>query len=100
MARIFITGSSDGLGLMAARLLLDQGHKIVLHARSQNRASELRAKVAGAEAIVVGDLSSIAQTKSVAEQVNELGAMDAVIHNAAIGYQEPKRVETEDGLPQ
>src|SRR5437016_5572225 len=47
MARIFITGSSDGLGLMAARLLLDQGHKIVLHARSQNRASELRAKVAG-----------------------------------------------------
>ena len=100
MARVFITGSSDGLGLMAGRLLLDQGHKVVLHARSQNRANELRGKVAGAEAIVVGDLSSIAQTKSVAEQVNELGAMDAVIHNAAVGYQEPKRVETEDGLPQ
>jgi NAD(P)-dependent dehydrogenase (short-subunit alcohol dehydrogenase family) len=100
MARVFITGSSDGLGLMAGRLLLDQGHKVVLHARNQNRANELRGKVAGAEAIVVGDLSSIAQTKSVAEQVNELGVMDAVIHNAAVGYQEPKRVETEDGLPQ
>jgi NAD(P)-dependent dehydrogenase (short-subunit alcohol dehydrogenase family) len=100
MARVFITGSSDGLGLMAARLLLDEGHKVVLHARNQNRANELRGKVAGAEAIVVGDLSSIAQTKSVAEQVNDLGAMDAVIHNAAVGYQEPKRLETEDGLPQ
>jgi NAD(P)-dependent dehydrogenase (short-subunit alcohol dehydrogenase family) len=85
---------------MAGRLLLDQGHKVVLHARNQNRANELRGKVAGAEAISVGDLSSIAQTKSVAEQVNELGIMDAVIHNAAVGYQESKRVETEDGLPQ
>ncbi len=99
MARIFITGSSDGLGLMAGHLLLEQGHSVVLHARNEKRASELRTKVAGAEAIVIGDLSSIAQAKSVAEQVNELGAMDAVIHNAAVGYQERKRLETEDGLP-
>ena len=99
MARVFITGSSDGLGLMAGQLLLEQGHSVVLHARNEKRASELRTKVGGAEAIVVGDLSSIAQTKSVAEQVNELGVMDAVIHNAAVGYQERKRLETEDGLP-
>jgi NAD(P)-dependent dehydrogenase (short-subunit alcohol dehydrogenase family) len=99
MARVFITGSSDGLGLMAARLLLDQGHNVVLHARNENRANDLRSKIAGADAVVVGDLSSIAQTKSVAEQVNELGTMDAVIHNAAVGYREPGRLETEDGLP-
>lgn len=99
MARVFITGSSDGLGLMAGQLLLEQGHTVVLHARNEKRASELRSKVGGAEAIVVGDLSSIAQTKSVAEQVNELGVMDAVIHNAAVGYQERQRLQTEDGLP-
>ena len=29
MARVFITGSSDGLGLMAARLLIEQGHEVV-----------------------------------------------------------------------
>jgi NAD(P)-dependent dehydrogenase (short-subunit alcohol dehydrogenase family) len=34
MSRIFITGSSDGLGLMAAQLLLEQGHSVVLHARN------------------------------------------------------------------
>jgi hypothetical protein len=45
-----------------------------------------------------GDLGTIAQARKVAEQVNALGAFDAVIHNAAVGYKEPKRIETEDGL--
>jgi NAD(P)-dependent dehydrogenase (short-subunit alcohol dehydrogenase family) len=99
MARVFITGSSDGLGRMAAQLLIEQGHQAVLHARTEQRARETRSLVPGAEAVVIGDLASIAQTKKVAEQVNALGAFDAVIHNAAVGYQEPQRITTEDGLP-
>jgi NAD(P)-dependent dehydrogenase (short-subunit alcohol dehydrogenase family) len=99
MARVFITGSSDGLGRMAAQLLVEQGHGVVLHARNQLRANEALSAVPGAETAVVGDLSSIAQTRSVAEQANALGAFDAVIHNAAVGYQEPRRIVTEDGLP-
>ena len=98
MARVFITGSSDGLGKMAAQLAIERGHKVVLHARNERRGEEARAAVPGAEAVVVGDLASIAQTRSVAEQVNRLGAFDAVIHNAAVGYQEPRRIVTEDGL--
>jgi NAD(P)-dependent dehydrogenase (short-subunit alcohol dehydrogenase family) len=100
MARVFVTGSADGLGKMAAELLIEQGHKVVLHARSAARAEETRKKVGGAEHIVVGDLSNIAETKSVADQVNRLGRFDAVIHNAGIGYREPKLVKTVDGLPQ
>jgi NAD(P)-dependent dehydrogenase (short-subunit alcohol dehydrogenase family) len=100
MARVFITGSSDGLGLMAAQLLIEQGHGVVLHARNEARAKHAMAAVPGVETAVIGDLSSIAQTRGVAEQVNKLGAFDAVIHNAAVGYQEPKRIATEDGLPQ
>jgi NAD(P)-dependent dehydrogenase (short-subunit alcohol dehydrogenase family) len=99
MARVFITGSSDGLGLMAAQLLLEQGHRVVLHARNDQRAKEALAAAPGAEAVVVGDLASIAQTKRTAEQVNAKGVFDAVIHNAAVGYREPKRLVTEDGLP-
>jgi NAD(P)-dependent dehydrogenase (short-subunit alcohol dehydrogenase family) len=99
MARIFITGSSDGLGKMAAQLLGEQGHGVVLHARNEKRAREALAVVRGAEAAVVGDLSSIAETRSVAAQVNKLGPFDAVIHNAGVGYREPRRVETADGLP-
>jgi len=52
-----------------------------------------------AEAIVIGDLSTVAQTRNVAELVNVLGEFDAVIHNAGVGYQSRTRVVTEDGLP-
>jgi len=85
---------------MAAQLLIEQGHSVVLHARNQQRAADAMAAVPGAEAVVIGDLSSIAQTHGVAEQVNALGAFDAVIHNAGVGNREPRRIETEDGLSQ
>jgi NAD(P)-dependent dehydrogenase (short-subunit alcohol dehydrogenase family) len=100
MSRIFITGSSDGLGLMAARLLVEQGHSVVLHARNAKRAEETRHKLAAAEEVVIGDLSSLQEMRSVAEQVNALGEFDAIIHNAALGYREPRRIETADGFAQ
>ncbi|OXI65545.1 short-chain dehydrogenase [Burkholderia sp. AU28863] len=98
MSRVFISGSSTGLGLMAAELLVQQGHKVVLHARNANRAEDTRRALPQAEAVVVGDVETIAGAKNVAEQVNALGHFDAVIHNAAVGYREGHRV-TSDGLP-
>lgn len=100
MARIFITGSSDGLGMMAAKLLAMEGHVVALHARDARRAQDARSQLPSAEAVVVGDLSSIAVMRDVAQQVNALGRFDAVIHNVGIGYREPRRVETLDGLSQ
>jgi len=84
---------------MAAELLIANGHKVVLHARNRKRADDALAGVKGAETAVVGDLSSISETRALAEQVNRLGRFDAVIHNAGIGYREPRRVATVDGLP-
>jgi NAD(P)-dependent dehydrogenase (short-subunit alcohol dehydrogenase family) len=99
MRRVFITGSSTGLGLMAGQLLVEQGHQVVLHARNERRADDARQALPGVESVVVGDLSSIAGARNVAEQVNKLGRFDAVIHNAGVGYREQRRLETEDGLP-
>ncbi|SAL50808.1 short-chain dehydrogenase/reductase SDR [Caballeronia cordobensis] len=99
MSRIFITGSTDGLGLMAARLLIEQGHRVVLHARNEARADDARTVLPRAEAVVTGDLASLDAMCDVAEQTNALGRFDAVIHNAAVGYREPRRIETVDGLP-
>ncbi|MFM0337207.1 SDR family NAD(P)-dependent oxidoreductase [Paraburkholderia fungorum] len=99
MSRIFITGSADGLGQMAARLLIDAGHQVVLHGRSVARADEALKALPGAQTAVAGDLSSIAATAALADQVNRLGRFDAVIHNAAVGYREPRRIATVDGLP-
>lgn len=96
MSRVFITGSTDGLGLAAARTLMADGHDVVLHARSSERAAVLAELVERSAGIVTGDLSSASETRAVAEQVNKLGRMDAVIHNAGI-YQERSRGPTPDG---
>ncbi len=88
MARIFITGSADGLGQLSAKALTDQGHRVVLHARNVERGQYAKRQVPKAEHVVIGDLSDINQTKEIADQVNVLGHFDAVIHNAGV-YQVP-----------
>ena len=98
MARVLVTGSSEGLGLMAAELLVHVGHAVTLHARNDQRADDARRALSAAENVIVGDLASIEGTRQVAEQANALGSYDAVIHNAGVGYREPSRVETIDGL--
>jgi len=97
MARVFITGSTDGLGLAAARSLAADGHEVVGHARNAQRAAGLRAAAPELSEVVTGDLSSAKQTRSVAEQANALGTFDAVIHNAGVGPQERRKITTEDG---
>ena len=96
MARIFITGSTDGLGLANARTLLNEGHEVLLHARSKERAAALDELAPQAAGIVLGDLSSAVETRDLAEQVNAHGRMDAIIHNAGV-YLSPKRVSTPEG---
>jgi NAD(P)-dependent dehydrogenase (short-subunit alcohol dehydrogenase family) len=90
MARIFITGSADGLGQFAAKALVVQGHEVVLHARNAERAQYAHQQVPGARLALVGDLSDIEATKRLADEANALGAFDAVIHNAGV-YQAPSR---------
>jgi NAD(P)-dependent dehydrogenase (short-subunit alcohol dehydrogenase family) len=98
MAKIFITGSADGLGLLAAKALIQDGHKVVLHARNEERRKQALKNVSDAEAILVADLSSIAETKALAELANALGTFDAVIHNAGV-YQVAKNSVGAEGLP-
>jgi len=98
MARIFVTGSSDGLGLMTGRMLVERGHRVVLHARNERRADHVFTAVPGLEGVVVGDVSTVSVMAEVAADANATGRFDAVVHNVAVGYREPERVETEDGL--
>lgn len=96
MAIIFITGSTDGLGRAAAQSLVDQGHSVVLHARSAGRAKEIGEFASRCAGIVVGNLASAADTRSTADQVNAIGRMDAIIHNAGV-YTRPGRGATPEG---
>jgi len=84
MAFIFITGSADGLGLLAGKKLVDDGHQVVLHARNPERAEHAFSKVPGASKVLIADLSDKEEATKLADEVNALGPMDAVIHNAGV----------------
>ena len=64
MARVFITGSADGLGQLAADALIAQGHKVVVHARNEQRGLEALDKVPGVETVVTANLSSVGEQNS------------------------------------
>lgn len=99
MGRILITGSSDGLGMMAAKILINNGHQVFLHARNEQRAEDTLKANPKAENVFTADLSSISETIALADKVNATGRFDAIIHNAAVGYREPRKILTTDGLP-
>jgi NAD(P)-dependent dehydrogenase (short-subunit alcohol dehydrogenase family) len=84
MARVFITGSADGLGRLAAQAALDDGHEVVAHVRNTGRLAAVRDLLERGAAAVVGDLSGVQETRGIAGEVNRLGQLDAVIHNAGV----------------
>jgi NAD(P)-dependent dehydrogenase (short-subunit alcohol dehydrogenase family) len=96
VSRIFITGSTDGLGRAAASVLMREGHDVVLHARTLERATVLNDLAPDAAGVVIGDLASATETRGLADQVNGIGRMDAVIHNAGV-FLEPSRSATAEG---
>lgn len=98
MARVFITGSADGLGEIAAKLLVHQGHQVVLHARNEERGIQAMRKVPGAENVLTAELSSIQELIRLSKDVNALGSFDAIIHNAGV-YQVANHEKSVDGLP-
>jgi NAD(P)-dependent dehydrogenase (short-subunit alcohol dehydrogenase family) len=97
MASVFVTGSTDGIGAEASRSLVRGGHRVVLHARNDERAEVARAAVPGAAAVAVGDAASLRETVALAQAANVLGPYDAVIHNVGVGRTD-SRTLTEDGL--
>lgn len=84
MARVFITGSADGLGRAAAQTLLGDGYDVIVHARSTDRLKAVKDLVDRGAAAVAGDLADLDETRAVAARVNQLGRVDAVIHNAGV----------------
>jgi NAD(P)-dependent dehydrogenase (short-subunit alcohol dehydrogenase family) len=98
MAKIFITGSADGLGQMSASALVEQGHEVVLHARNAARGQDALKNVKGASNVLIADLSDIEETKKLADDVNSLGDFDAVIHNAGVYQVSGKEIFTVNTL--
>jgi len=98
MARIFITGSSDGLGSRAANALVQRGHKVTVHGRNAQRATDAQKACPGAEGVLTADLSSTEATKKLARELNDKGPWDAIIHNAGV-MGVPSSSKGPEGLP-
>ena len=68
MARIFITGSADGLGRHTAETLMEEGHRVVVHARSAKRLASAQELLDRGADGVVGDLADMDQVRDIAAQ--------------------------------
>lgn len=84
MARILVTGSTDGLGRASAASLLDAGHRVVVHARDSSRADAVSALVARGADLVIADFADRQAVTDAAAELNTGDPIDAVIHNAGI----------------
>lgn len=98
MPGIFVTGSADGIGKETATILIGMGHRVVVHARNSQRAAQLREALPQADAVLVGDLSSLDETKALAAQAQEKGPFDVVVHNAGVGGGADRRQVSRDGM--
>lgn len=98
MSRIFITGSTRGIGAKTARQLIDLGHEVVVHARNHARAEEAKAQFPDAYGTVVGELDSLISTSAMSAMANTLGPYDVIIHNAGTGGGVAERVQTAEGF--
>lgn len=84
MSRVFVTGSADGLGRLAAESLLSDGHDVVVHARNKERAVVLDPLVGRGAQVVIGDFAERDAVRRIADELNEARPLDAVIHNAGV----------------
>lgn len=87
---ILITGATDGIGKQTALELARGGARLLLHGRSQSRLEatrdEVRDLVNGSVVeIVTADFSSLAEVRSMAEEVRARhGVIDVLINNAGL----------------
>ncbi|GAB3830689.1 SDR family NAD(P)-dependent oxidoreductase [Dactylosporangium cerinum] len=99
MRNVLVTGSVDGIGRRTVAQLIAGGHRVVVHARNEDRAAAAKVALPGAAGIAVGDLRSLAETTALAGSLRAYGRFDTIVHNAGIARLDSSERElTGDGL--
>ena len=97
MTTICLTGSTDGIGLAAARALLSEGHRVLVHARSEERGRPVLDGLDGDVDLVVGDLASLSAVRALGERLRA-EPLDVLAHNAGVWVRGDGPRLTEDGF--
>ena len=105
MKVILLTGATDGIGYEAAKLLLAQGHHLLIHGRNSSKLEKVAKELGSIEGegkvidTLVADLSSIKDTNAMAQDVlKKYDNIDVLINNAGVFTLPPDQVTTIDGL--
>lgn len=97
MKTVLVTGASDGIGQATARELTARGYRVIVHARSEEKAEHAAQALGGDTLSVWGDLSRMAQVVELAGQTAErVQSLDALVNNA--GTIQRARKVTADGF--
>ncbi|MDR6972708.1 SDR family NAD(P)-dependent oxidoreductase [Leifsonia shinshuensis] len=86
MTTVCITGSTDGIGFEAARILSEDGHRVIVHARSRERGENALRRFSGDVGLVVADLADDAAVRDLPRQI---GSVDVLVHNAGVWARTP-----------
>jgi NAD(P)-dependent dehydrogenase (short-subunit alcohol dehydrogenase family) len=103
---ILLTGATDGIGLETAKMLLAQGHTVLLHGRNQDKLNNVQSALneqypQASTVTYVADLSDMAQVHTLAQSVlsdlQQAGkVLDVLINNA--GVYKLADITTKEGL--
>ena len=85
MKTIFLTGATDGIGLVAAQKLGAQGHRILIHGRNPEKLEQASEKIAGTPETYLADLANLKEVTLMCKEIKKnVKRLDSVINNAGI----------------
>lgn len=92
-----VTGATGGIGELVAERLAAGGATVIVHGRSAEHVAPVVARLGGRTRGAVADLASLAEVRRLA---HEVGAVDLLINNAAVGFgrDQMKREVSHDGF--
>lgn len=94
---VLITGSTDGIGLETAKMLMAQGHQVLLHGRNPVKLGNVKDTLGGNVEGYVADLSRMTDVEALTKAVKaKHDKLDVLINNAGV-FNTPEPV-LENGL--